>query len=66
MPHAAVAPVHRRAASGEEEGDAGHVATDAEPTQPALDDGNEEEGDVEHVATDAGPSQPAQNKKITA
>jgi hypothetical protein len=33
MPHAAVAPVHRRAASGEEEGDARHVAADAEPAQ---------------------------------
>jgi hypothetical protein len=66
MPHATVAPVHRRAASGEEEGDAGHVAADVEPTQLAHDDGNKEEGDVEHVATDARPAQPAQSKKITA
>ncbi len=56
MPHAAVAPVHRRAAGGEEEGDAGH---DAKPAQLAQDDGSEEEGDVEHVATDVGPAQPA-------
>jgi hypothetical protein len=34
MPHAAVAPVRRRAAGGEEEGDAGHVIADAEPAQP--------------------------------
>jgi hypothetical protein len=65
MPHADVAPVRRRAADGEEEGDAGHVVADAEPAQPAQDDGNEEEGDAEHVATDAGPTQPAQRKKIT-
>jgi len=63
MPHAAVAPVCQRAAGGEEEGDAGHVAGDAEPAQPAHDDGNEEEGDVEHVVADAGPAQPAQRKK---
>ncbi len=31
MTHAVVAPVRWRAASGEEEGDAWHVATDAEP-----------------------------------
>jgi len=49
-----VAPVHRRAAGGKEESDAGHVGADAEPAQPAQDDGNEEEGDVEHVAADAG------------
>jgi hypothetical protein len=66
MPHAVVALVHRRAVGNEEEGDAGHVATDAEPAQPAHDDGNEEEGDVEHVAVDAGPAQLAQRKKITA
>jgi hypothetical protein len=66
MPHADVAPVHQRATGGEEEGDAGHVATDAKPTQPAHDDGNEEEGDVEHVAADVGPTLPAQSKKITA
>ncbi len=35
MPHVAVAPVRRQAAGGEEEGDAGHVVTDAEPAQPA-------------------------------
>jgi hypothetical protein len=56
MPYAAVAPDHWQAAGGEEEGDAGHVAADAEPAQPAQDDGNEEEGDVEHVAADAGPA----------
>jgi hypothetical protein len=66
MPHAVVAPIRRRAASGEEEGDAGHVATDVELAQLAQDDDNEEEGDVEHVAADAGPAQPAQRKKITA
>jgi len=66
MPHAAVALVRRWAAGGEEEGDVGHVAEDAEPTQLAQDDGSKEEGDVEHVATDAGPTQPAQHKKITA
>jgi hypothetical protein len=66
MPHAAVAPVRRQAARGEEEGDAWHVATDAEQAQPAQDDGSEEEGDVEHVAADAGLAQPAQCKKITA
>jgi hypothetical protein len=66
MPHAAVAFVLRQAASDEEEGDAGHVAADAEPTQPTQDDGSEEEGDVEHVAVDAGLAQPAQSKKITA
>jgi hypothetical protein len=65
MPHVVVAPVHWRAVGSEEEGDAGHVAADAEPTQPAQDDGSEEEGDVEHVAVDAGPTQPAQRKKIT-
>ncbi len=65
MPHAAVAPDRRRAASGEEEGDAGHVVANIEPAQPAQDDGNKEEGDAEHVATDAGPAQPAQSKKIT-
>ncbi len=31
MPHVVVAPVRRRAAGGKEEGDAGHVAADAEP-----------------------------------
>jgi len=66
MPHADVAPVRRRAAGGEEEGDARHVAADVEPTQLAQDDGSEEEGDAEHVATDAGPAQPAQSKKIIA
>ncbi len=65
MPHAVVAPVCRQATSDEEEGDAGHVVVDAEPTQPAQDDGNEEEGDAEHVVADAGPTQPAQCKKIT-
>jgi hypothetical protein len=65
MPHAAVAPVRRRAVGDEEEGDAGHVAANAEPAQPAQDDGSEEEGDAEHVAADAGPAQPAQRKKIT-
>jgi hypothetical protein len=54
MPHATVAPVRRQAIGGEEEGDVGHVAADAKPTQPAQDDGNEEEGDAEHVAADAG------------
>jgi hypothetical protein len=66
MPHATIAPDHRWAASGEEEGDAGDVATDVELAQPAQDDGSEEEGDAEHVAADAGPTQPAQSKKITA
>ena len=66
MPHAAVALVRRRAVGGEEEGDVGHVAADAEPAQPAQDDGGEEEGDAEHVAADAGLAQPAQHKKITA
>ncbi len=53
MPHAAIAPVRRWAAGGEEEGDARHVVADAEPAQPAQDDGNEEEGDAEHVVVDA-------------
>jgi hypothetical protein len=66
MPHAVVAPVRRRAAGGEKEGDAGHVTTDVEPAQPAHDDGSEEEGDAEHVAAYAGPTQLAQRKKITA
>jgi hypothetical protein len=66
MPHAAVAPVRRRAAGGEEESDAGHVIADAEPAQPTQDGGNEEEGDVQHVATDARPAQPIERKKITA
>jgi len=66
MPHVVVAPVHRRAAGGEEEGDAGHVVIDVEQAQPAQDDGSEEEGDVEHVVADAGPTQFAQRKKITA
>jgi hypothetical protein len=66
MPHAAVVPDRQRVASGEEEGDAGHVVADVEPAQPAQDDGNEEEGDAEHVAADAGPAQPAQSKKIIA
>ncbi len=35
MPHVAVAPVRRRPAGDEEEGDAKHVATNAEPAQPA-------------------------------
>ncbi len=63
MPHAPVAPVRRRAATIEEEGDAGHVVADTELAQPAQDDDNEEEGDAEHVAADAGPTQPAQRKK---
>ncbi len=46
MPHAAVALVRRRAVGDEEEGDAGHVAADAEPAQPAQDDGSKEEGDA--------------------
>ncbi len=66
MPHAAVAPVRQRALGGEEEGDAGHVAVDAEPAQPAQDDGNKEEGDAELVVADAEPAQPTQRKKITA
>jgi len=66
MPHAVVAPDHRRATSGKEESDAGHVTADVEPAQPAQDDGSEEEGDVEHVVADAGLAQPAQSKKITA
>ncbi len=66
IPHAAIAPVCRRATGGEEEGDVGHVAADAEPAQPAQDDGSEEEDDAEHVATDAGPAQPTQSEKITA
>jgi hypothetical protein len=66
MPHATIAPDRRRAASGEEEGDAGHATADVEPAQPAQDDGSEEEGDAEHVAADAGLAQPAQSKKITA
>jgi hypothetical protein len=65
MPHATVAPVCRRAAGGEEEGDARHVTVDAEPAQLTHDDGSEEEGDAKHVATDAGLAQPAQRKKIT-
>jgi len=35
MPHAAVALVRQRAAGGEEEGDAEHVAADAGPAQLA-------------------------------
>jgi hypothetical protein len=66
MPHAPVAPVRRRAATIEEESDAGHVVADTEPAQPAQDDDSEEEGDAEHVATNAGPTQLAQRKKITA
>jgi len=66
MPHALVTPVRQRAATIEEEGDAGHVVADTEPAQPAQDDDSEEEGDAEHVAVDAGPTQPAQRKKITA
>jgi hypothetical protein len=66
MPHATIAPICRRAAGDEKEGDAGHVAADAEPTQPAQDDGSEEEGDAEHVAVDARLAQPAQCKKIIA
>jgi len=66
MPHAVVAPVRRRAVGGEEEGDAGHVVANAEPTQLAQDDGNEKEGDAEHVAVDVGPTQPTQSNKITA
>ncbi len=65
MPHAVVTPVRRRATGGEEDGDAGHVAADAEPAQSAQDDGSEEEGDAKHVATDVGLAQPAQRKKIT-
>ncbi len=65
MPNAVVAPVRRRATGGEEEGDAGHVAANAEPAQPAQDDGSEEEGDAKHVAADAGLTQLAQRKKIT-
>ncbi len=56
MPHAPVAPVRRRAVGVEVEGDDGHVVADAEPAQPAHDDGSEEEGDAEHVAADAGPA----------
>jgi hypothetical protein len=37
MPHAVVAHLRRQAASSEEEGDAGHVAPDAEPAQPLPD-----------------------------
>jgi hypothetical protein len=66
MPHAVVALDRQRAVGGEEEGDAGHVAADVEPAQPAQDDGSEEEGDAEHVEANAGPAQPAQSKKITA
>jgi len=66
MPHAVVAPVRRRAVGDEKEGDAGHVATNAELAQPAQDDGSEEEGDAKHVAIDAGPAQLAQRKKINA
>ncbi len=66
MPHAPVAPVRRRVATIEEEGDVGHVVADAEPAQPAQDDDSEEEGDAEHVAADAGPTELAQCKKITA
>jgi hypothetical protein len=66
MPHVAVAPVRRRPADDEEEGDAKHVATNAEPAQSAQDASNEEEGDAEHVAADAGLAQLAQSKKITA
>jgi hypothetical protein len=66
MPHAPVAPVRWRVATIEEEGDAGHVVADVEPTQPAQYYGSEEEGDVEHDATDARPTQLAQRKKITA
>jgi hypothetical protein len=65
MPHAIVAPIRRRAAGDEEEGDAGHVAIDAKQTQLAQDDDSEEEGDAKHVAIDAGLAQPAQCKKIT-
>jgi hypothetical protein len=65
MPHATVAPVRRRAAGDEEEGDTGRVATNAEPTQLAQDDGREEESDAKHVAADAGLAQPTQRKKIT-
>jgi hypothetical protein len=66
MPHAPVARVRQRAATIEEEVDAGHVVIDAEPAQPAQDDGSEEEGDAEHVAADARPTQPGERKKITA
>jgi hypothetical protein len=65
MPHAIVTPVRRQTASGEEEGDVGHVVADAERTQLAQDDGSEEEGDAEHVVVDVGPAQLAQCKKIT-
>jgi hypothetical protein len=66
MPHAPIAHVRRRAATIEEEVDAGYVVTDAEPAQPTQDDGSEEEGDAQHVAADAGPTQPGERKKITA
>jgi len=56
MPHAIVTHVRQQAASSEEEGDVGHVVTDAEPTQLAQDDGSEEEGDAEHVVVDVGPT----------
>jgi hypothetical protein len=65
MPHAIVTPVRQQVASGEEEGDVGHVVADAETAQLAQDDGSEEEGDAEHVVVDVGPAQPAQCKKIT-
>jgi hypothetical protein len=35
MPHAAIALVRRRVVGGEEEGDVGHVAADAELARPA-------------------------------
>ncbi len=71
MPHVVVAPVRRwvaggEAIGGEEEGDARHVAADAEPAQPAQDDGSEEEGDAEHVTANAGLAQLTQSRKITA
>jgi hypothetical protein len=66
MPHVVVAPIRQRATGDEEEGDAEHVAANAELTQPAQDDGSEEEGDAKHVVVDAGPTQPAQRKNITA
>jgi hypothetical protein len=56
MPHAVVALVRWWAVGDEEEGDVGHVVANAEPSQPAQDDGREEEGDVEHVVGDAGPT----------
>ncbi|KAH9540622.1 hypothetical protein CY35_14G015100 [Sphagnum magellanicum] len=56
MPHAVVAPIRQWAVGGEEEGDAGHVAVDAEPAQPAHDDGSEEEEwGVDQYSKNEGP-----------